>query len=392
MKEFINKLIELFVSSKIESNPIGTDTMLVLDKARAGISLKQVTFNDLTTLVGGDHVDGPTLSVDNAIATYNGITGKVIQQASNILAETNISSDLSHISLSPPSATGIASLILNNNSGSPKLDLKYNETTNSTTMELVGASKFLLDADNEIEISTTGANDIILANPTANIKALGVGSITMFSTSGIILTTARGDDLPLFGWVQQGTNGSNASIYVGNRNPNGIISAVDGSIYVNSSNATSSLYINKSVGSTGTVWDEFGNVIAPASAIDGGLAAFDGTTGKLLKSPTYATFIGGIIKNDTTINTATYDLATGDYDLNVDYTVTGAVTSITLLTAQAISGREIRVTDTGGNASVNTITIDTEGGELISGQATFDLTSDYDSITLKFTGTNWFVK
>ena len=79
----------------------------------------------------------------------------------------------------------------------------------------------------------------------------------------------------------------------------------------------------------------------------------------------------------TTVNAATYDLLETDYILHVTYTVTGAVT-ITLPTAQTVSGERIIIKDAGGNAGINNITIDTEGSETIDGDDTAIINGDYD--------------
>lgn len=93
----------------------------------------------------------------------------------------------------------------------------------------------------------------------------------------------------------------------------------------------------------------------------------------------------------TTVNAATYDLLVTDYILHVTYTGTGAVTSLTLPTAQCTSGRLIHIKDAGGNASVNNITVDTEGAETIDGAATAVINGDYDAITLYSSGSNWYI-
>tara|TARA_R110000796_G_scaffold167313_3_gene284195 strand:- start:344 stop:1897 length:1554 start_codon:yes stop_codon:yes gene_type:complete len=92
----------------------------------------------------------------------------------------------------------------------------------------------------------------------------------------------------------------------------------------------------------------------------------------------------------TTVNAATYDLLTADKVVHVTYTTTGAA-AITLPTAQAVSGRTITIKDGGGNASVNNITIDTEGSETIDGATTLIILVDYTSVTLYSDGTNWFI-
>lgn len=93
----------------------------------------------------------------------------------------------------------------------------------------------------------------------------------------------------------------------------------------------------------------------------------------------------------TTVNAATYDLLVTDYILNVTYTTTGAVTSLTLPSAQVVSGRVIIVKDAGGNAGTNNITIDTGGLETIDGVATATISTNYASVTLYSDGSNWFI-
>jgi hypothetical protein len=95
--------------------------------------------------------------------------------------------------------------------------------------------------------------------------------------------------------------------------------------------------------------------------------------------------------NVTTVNAATYDLLTTDYILNVTYTATGPVTSLTLPTAQVVEGRVIAIKDGGGNAATNPIIIDTEGAETIDGAATITINSNYGGVWLYCDGTNWLV-
>jgi hypothetical protein len=98
-----------------------------------------------------------------------------------------------------------------------------------------------------------------------------------------------------------------------------------------------------------------------------------------------------VTRTVTDVTTATYDLLTTDYILNVTYTATAPVTSLTLPSAQAISGRVIYVKDGGGNAGTNPIIIDTEGAETIDGAATITINSNYGGVGLYCDGTNWFV-
>ena len=114
------------------------------------------------------------------------------------------------------------------------------------------------------------------------------------------------------------------------------------------------------------------------------------TTALLNRAKDSAAIVSYLQVNITTVNTATYDLLVTDYLLNVTYTETGAVTSLTLPSAQTIEGRVIVIKDT-GNASTYSITIDTEGSETIDGDATLILDSDYEAVNLYSDGSNWFV-
>ena len=106
---------------------------------------------------------------------------------------------------------------------------------------------------------------------------------------------------------------------------------------------------------------------------------------------TYLDVQGGQTVEVTTVNAATYDLLITDYILHVTYTTTGAVTSLTLPTAQTVSGRVIIVKDAGLNAATNTITVDTEGSETIDGNATDVINGDGDWRMYYSDGSNWFI-
>lgn len=98
--------------------------------------------------------------------------------------------------------------------------------------------------------------------------------------------------------------------------------------------------------------------------------------------------------NITTVNAAAYDIndvnKSGEI-YHVTYTNTGTVT-ITLDSDVAIDGYFFTIKDADGNASGNTITIDTEGAETIDGGATTTITGDYDAVTIYSAGTNFFIK
>ncbi len=98
---------------------------------------------------------------------------------------------------------------------------------------------------------------------------------------------------------------------------------------------------------------------------------------------------GANIQNITVINGSTYTVLEKDNIIHSTYSATGAQT-ITIPTAQLVSGRIITIKDAGGNASVNNITIGTQGTEKIDGSDTAVINSNYGVITLYSNGSNWF--
>ena len=99
---------------------------------------------------------------------------------------------------------------------------------------------------------------------------------------------------------------------------------------------------------------------------------------------------GQEIHNVTTVSAATYDLLESDYILHVTYTSTGAVT-INLPSAQAVAGRVIHIKDAGGNAGINNIIVNAQGGTSIDGSAIYTIYVNYDAISAYSDGSNWFI-
>jgi hypothetical protein len=92
------------------------------------------------------------------------------------------------------------------------------------------------------------------------------------------------------------------------------------------------------------------------------------------------------------VNTSTYTLLSTDDKLGVSYTTTGTCTINLPAAGAVVAGAEYTITDEGGNAAINNITIDPNGAELIVGQATFALDGNYNSATIYSNGTAWFIK
>ena len=123
-----------------------------------------------------------------------------------------------------------------------------------------------------------------------------------------------------------------------------------------------------------------GNNVLEVGAYSDGAGGIDG---RFVKN------YGANIQNVTRVTTATYSILASDNIIHSTYSATGAVT-ITLPTAQLVSGRIITIKDAGGLAGTNNITIATEGAEKIDGLDTLVINNNYNSVTLYSDGTNWF--
>lgn len=97
------------------------------------------------------------------------------------------------------------------------------------------------------------------------------------------------------------------------------------------------------------------------------------------------------IKNDfIEVDAATYDVLGTERTacLHVKYTDTGTVTITFDSDWIAIGGNTITIKDTGNNASVNNITVETEGAETIEGSGNLVINVNRSSVTLQSDGSN----
>jgi hypothetical protein len=93
-------------------------------------------------------------------------------------------------------------------------------------------------------------------------------------------------------------------------------------------------------------------------------------------------------RTQTTVSAATYSTLAADSLIKITRTSTGAHT-LTITSAEiAKVGRRFKIKDAGLNASINNITINTQGSETIEGQTNLILNGDGDSVELQSDGSN----
>nr|BDD47668.1 hypothetical protein 17 [bacterium] len=232
-----------------------------------------------------------------------------------------------------------------------------------------------------IEIS----HDLVPAS--SDGAGLGTSSLMfsdLFLASGSVVNFDNGDVTI--------THSANQLDFAGATNEYNFDNNIEATGTIFSTNANAGAILNEAASATNPtiVPDRADNDNGLGLATTDELSAIAGGTESARFVSTHTEFKGGMEVNVTTVNAATYDLLATDYILNVTYTGTGAVTSITLPSAQVVSGRVIVIKDAGGNANTNNITVDTEGAETIDGNATYVLDADYESVTLYSDGSNWF--
>jgi hypothetical protein len=103
----------------------------------------------------------------------------------------------------------------------------------------------------------------------------------------------------------------------------------------------------------------------------------------------------GILRNPTQsisvrpTRSASSDITTSGESIIFVDTTSNPVT-VTLASGDAQIGRQITIADSGGNASNNNITINTEGSQVINGNASLTIESDYGAQAIGSDGDNWF--
>jgi hypothetical protein len=239
---------------------------------------------EFATLTAGD-ASGPSSSTDNAIARFDSTTGKLLQNSAATITDTGQGSFVGYMQVTANTGAGTSGYLelqsADAGSGTKTLRLQPSSSASTSTQTYTfptsyGTNGNVLTSDGSGGLSWGAAG----GNPAGSNTQIQFNSSGAFGASANL--TWDGSN------VQLGATGAlrladlDSSNYIGIKAPNTVASNVT---YTLPSADGSSGQFLKTNGSGTLSWDSpagAGDVVGPASARSGGIAAFDGTTGKLL--------------------------------------------------------------------------------------------------------------
>jgi hypothetical protein len=198
-------------------------------------------------------VDGPATSTDTAICRFDGTTGKIIQDSSQVILFQDAGN--AYIQFDSPSASGAIGTIFRNNVGATVHSSLYIQSLDQylvSDQTAAGLRYAMTNAGAEFFIQSTSNTD------TDNVVRL----------------------------QNSGLNGGTTRFYIGGRDPTGNVSAAPGSVYFRESAADSDIYIHRGASTNNTGWVDIletqGDVVGPSISDVNYIAVFDNTSGTLI--------------------------------------------------------------------------------------------------------------
>ena len=335
-----------------------------------------------TTNAGGD-VTGPASSTDNAIARFDGTTGKLIQNSVTTIDDTGAATGFTTFSASTSVTTPIvqasnsAGLSLKNASGTTQMNVGAGGGDNMS----INVSTNLNGANAQIDISPTGTGHV-------HIKPSGTGSIEVAPTNvGTINNMTIGATTP--------KNGSFVDLSVTG------ITSFDGS-----QGTAGQVLTSAGTGATPTWTTPTTGTVTSVSVVSAN--GLTGTVATATTTPaiTLTTTITGLLKgNGTAISAAVVNtdyfapsapatkvanFTVADTEVWLINNKTGSTCTVTLPTASSWTGRVLRFQNyqVQAVASASSNVVPLTGG---AAGTSILLASSGDQTTLVSDGTNWLM-
>lgn len=259
----------------------------------------ELNYNPVGTTSGD--VYGPASATDNAIARFDGVTGKVIQNSGITIAD------------------GASGTLSGTNTGDQNLFGTIAVAGQSDVVAETTSDTLTLVAGSNITITTDPSTDSI----TINAADAGVGTVTSVAISGTDgIQVDSGSPITTSGTIQlgvdaptmkttlnlAGTNTGDQNVFstfavagqsnvVADSTADTLTLVAGSNITITTDASTDSITINSTASGSG-------DVVGPTSSTDNALVRFDGTTGKLVQN-------GQITESDTgdlaAVNSITMD-------------------------------------------------------------------------------------
>lgn len=180
------------------------------------------------------------------------------------------SSDIRNLIMRSPELTGTVIYSLEDSTGTEKLRVFYDENADVSG---IGTT------DGELDISSAGSIDVLSVTDILLRTADAASSTKIFGSAlpdtAAVLTLETGS-----------TNGGTIDLHVGSRDPEGLITADGGALYLRDGGTSSDLYLKRSDASN-TDWVDLlhsgSGIQGPSSVTDNALLTWDGTTGNLVQ-------------------------------------------------------------------------------------------------------------
>ena len=334
-----------------------------------------------TTNAGGD-VTGPASSTDNAIARFDGVTGKLIQNSvvtiNDTGATTGVTTFAASTSVTTPivQASNSAGLSLKNASGTTQMSVGAGGGDNMS----INVSTNLNGANAQIDISPTGTGHV-------HIKPSGTGSIEIAPTN--------------VGTIDNMTIGATTA-----KNANFVDLSVTGTLSFDAAQGTAGQVLTSAGSGVTPTWTTptTGTVTAVSVVSANGFAGT--SSGGATPALTLSTTISGVLKgNGTAISAAvvntdyfapsapvtkTADFTVADTEVWLINNKTGSTCTVTLPTASSWSGRVLRFQNYQVQAvvSASSNVVPLTGG---AAGTSILLASSGDQTTLVSDGSNWLM-